>query len=220
MLGLFFLVAIFNLMLGFALGRRLPQRLAMRWIVKFVERHQLESTTGQPEIKRGSGATPHTAPRTDLPPKPAPATTSNAPPEQTQTKIESRPSPVEADASPSPTEDWKNLSVSLTNVTDQLSYVRSISDKSLAQQVATKFEQMAESWYNQITEKIEQDEENAEVDDEEMMLLEQFLAQLETTLTNLKLLDWSGEIEDITARLEKEVRTLDESRPQAATAGT
>ncbi len=219
MLGFFCLVAIFNLMLGYFLALVLSPAAAGSWIgrsgvLRFfpsvvrrligdakqteIEAH-VEVPIGEP------GAAPAPSPQETVSVGAASDGGASASSPAAEMGADEVGQPIEC--------DWSELDSGISRVTDRIVYVRSIQDKGLARTAAEDFQKLVSSWHGDISRQLE-GEGDAQLDDNDAMALEQFVAQLETTLANLQCIDWSEDLEAILDRLEKETRTLVGSRPK------
>ena len=237
MLGLFFFSAIFNLALGYVVGRYVSPR-SLSGLVDDIQRRlwswRRRTTSGEPEaVAPGMLELPGGPPETPAPAsgadkasatgsvespgaQPSDAKSSDAAPDAVPdvgTDVESSDA-ESSDWTDSP--DWKELDASVAQLNSRIEYVQSIDDKTLAQQAVKDFQEALSVWHGKLSALLEDEDTESTMDLAELMLLEQFVAQLETTLANLNELDWTDDLETIVARVEKELRTLDETRPQLA----
>ncbi len=233
MLGVFFLVAVFNLILGYVLGSLFPSqpgglRIPTKWLQRRrggsneVMEHRVprESSLVEDSFAPAPSVAPTSRDTVESLPRAAPsaakgpsdsASPETLPPHSPATNT---PDPL---PEPAPSDDhatdWETVEKELTRVGDRISYVRSIQDKTLAQETVEAFAEMLSGWYTRMSAQLEANETNPTMDDEESMQLELLVAQLETTLANLKCIDWEEDLDAIIERLEKEVRIIDGLRP-------
>lgn len=228
MLGIFFLVAIFNLILGYVLGTLFPAGpcapgAPWKWLRGRRKGDAVDEALSG-DVPTGAGGV-----SVREPPVPIVETVSgnvaaaqpivDANPSNELRAPDSSDSPADSVGEPPVRTDWEEVQTALHKVSDRISYVRSIQDKTLAQQTVEAFSEMLAGWYTRMSAQLEANETDPTLDDEESMQLELLVAQLETTLANLKCIDWTEELDAIIERLEKEVRIIDGLRP-AGTAAT
>ena len=114
---------------------------------------------------------------------------------------------------------WDEFGRELSGISERLEYVRRVEDKGLAQKIAEQIEGCVRAWFSEVEQRLEA-EIKKDPNSDAVMHLELCLAQLETTLTNLSMTDWSLPLEEITARLQKELDVLDQTQKQAIGAGS
>ncbi len=233
MFGVFFLVAVFNLIVGYVLGSLFPSqpsslRIPARWLLRrrggsneaMEHRVPRESSPDKDSSARSPSVAPTSRDTVESLPRSVPSavegrsdsTLSGTLPPPSPATDTSNPLPEPAPSNDHAT-DWETVEKELTKVGDRISYVRSIQDKTLAQETVEAFAEMLSEWYTRMSAQLEANETNPTMDDEESMQLELLVAQLETTLANLKCIDWEEDLDAIIERLEKEVRIIDGLRP-------
>ena len=220
MLGLFFFSAIFNLALGYAVGRYFsprPLSLAIDDIQRRLWSRRRRGSSGMNDtsVTATRPAAPMTAATgvaasaAQMPPAP-----SMQRPDEGTRSDEGSPDIDSSHWEESP--DWKALDAAVAQVTSRIEYVQSIDDMTLGKEAISDFQKALSGWHRKLSDLLESRDIEAKFDSAELMLLEQFVAQIETTLANLSVLDWTDGLETIVARVEKEVRALNETRPQMA----
>ncbi len=240
MLSIFFLVAVFNLILGYVLGSLYPSRpmLNIPCLRRF-RRTRSADTAPPPESSPvdtfpSDSHEPEQASQQGNPPL-APSLSCDATDSAQASAPSSGQEPLAATAAPETIEKaegnaaevperkagsanliecgWDAFSSELQKVTDRINYVRSINDKGLAQQTADSLTELVSAWYSETSAALEADGAEEALTDDELMQLELLVAQLETTIANLKCIDWTADLDAIIERLEKEVRTIEGLRP-------
>ena len=222
MLGIFFLVAIFNLILGYVLGTFFPAGpcapgAPWKWLRRRKEGEAAEGVSSDDAPTDASGVSvseppPPIVERASSHVAAAQPVVDGKPTDEPRT-VGSSGSPADPVDEPPARTDWEEVQTALHKVSDRISYVRSIQDKTLAQETVEAFIEMLDGWYSRMSAQLEANDTSPTMDDEESMQLELLVAQLETTLANLKCIDWGEELDAIIERLEKEVRIIDGLRP-------
>ncbi len=215
MLSFFFLVALFNICLGYAVAVLFPpskvarmlaaRSLRGRFAVEPASDSEIAAAPAGKQaqhvaVSSGDGLADAVAPLVAAPPTasdPAPP----APPQPTLS-----------------TENWEEFSKAMQPLLDRVAYVRSIQDSLLGQEIASQLQGAVEAWYDDLSKQLDAHDDKPFLSDDDVMNLEQFMAQLETTLTNLKMIDWSSELDSALSRLEKEIRIVQAARPELAMA--
>ena len=113
---------------------------------------------------------------------------------------------------------WSDLGHHLQTIQERIRYARSANDKQLAKEVAAQLQSCAYSWRSQLQQCLDGEATTAPsellADGADAAVLEMCLAQIETMLTNLDLLDWSATSDVVLKQLERETNALDKLRPR------
>lgn len=104
-------------------------------------------------------------------------------------------------AAPDFVKSWADFAQQLRDVKDRTRYCRPAQDMKLARQAAEQLRTCAQVWYAQFEPCLS----NGELDDATKALvagaeigdIEMFAAQIETTLTNINALDWTGKVDEV-----------------------
>ena len=126
-------------------------------------------------------------------------------------------------AAPAFVKSWADFAQQLRDLKDRTKFCRPAQDMRLARQAAEQLRACAQVWYSQFEPCLsgEQMDEVAKalVEHAEMSDIEMFAAQIETTLTNINALDWTGKVDDVLDCLERELGLLDIQQQNVAKKG-
>lgn len=215
MMSFFFLVALFNICLGYAVAVLFPPAKVSQMLAGRTFRRRSAA-----DPARGSKTADAPAPRQTQ----KAAVSERDGSADAAAPLETAPPTANVSAPPEPpqptlsTENWEEFSKAMQPLLDRVAYVRSIQDSRLGQEIASQLQGAVEAWYDDLSSQLDAHDEKPFLSDDDVMNLEQFMAQLETTLTNLKMIDWSAELDIALSRLEKEVRIVQAARPELAMA--
>lgn len=200
------LVGMANLLLGFLLAWLLfatsESAVACRTVLRF---------PGQRGVRNAAIASVAAAraapPKTN--PKPAPASKAAT--------SKANASRTEASGAPAPSaalKGWTDAAHELRQIRERIGYAKNNRDKTLLKQVAAQLETWATAWQARLLECIDHPEaapqevmNGADVSEFEMQA-----AQTETTLSNLKSLDWAEGLDELVPLLQREIEALDRNR--------
>ncbi len=214
MMGFFFLVALFNICLGYAVAVLLPPSKVSRMLAarSLRRRSAADQASDSETADAPAPQQAHEVVSSCESPADAVAPLAAAPPTASDPAPPAPPQPTLS------TENWEEFSKAMQPLLDRVAYVRSIQDNLLGQEIASQLQGAVEAWYDDLSKQLDAHDDKPFLSDDDVMNLEQFMAQLETTLTNLKMIDWSSELDIALSRLEKEVRIVQAARPELAMA--
>ena len=126
-------------------------------------------------------------------------------------------------AAPAFVKSWADFAQQLRDLKDRTKFCRPAQDMRLARQAAEQLRVCAQLWYSQFEPCLSGEQMNQGlktlVEGAEMSDIEMFAAQIETTLTNINALDWTGKVDDVLDCLECELGLLDIQQRNVAKKG-
>jgi hypothetical protein len=108
-------------------------------------------------------------------------------------------------------ETWSKYTEQLRDVRQRAEYLRTSQDKNLGRQVANQLQNSIENWYAELQRLLDAPEEVSSAD-LDMTSLEMFSSQVETSLSNIKTIDWSLKFEEVLGQIENEITLLYEQQ--------
>jgi hypothetical protein len=121
---------------------------------------------------------------------------------------------------PANAKTWGDFAQQLRDVKSRTRYCRPAQNMKLARQAAEQLKACAIVWYSQFEKCLlgeELDEETRMlVSGADMGAVEMFAAQIETTITNLGALDFTGSVDELLNLIEKELELLDNQQKKVA----
>jgi hypothetical protein len=110
-----------------------------------------------------------------------------------------------------PLETWSAYSGQLRDIRQRAQYCRTSQDKNLGRQVASQLQNSIENWYAELQRMLD-DPDEASSAGFDIASLEMFSSQVETSLSNIKAIDWSLKFEETLAQIENEITLLHEQQ--------
>ena len=124
------------------------------------------------------------------------------------------------EVAPALMKSWADFAQQLRDLKERTRFCRPAQNMQLARQAAEQLRACGQVWYSQFEPCLRGEElddgAKALIEDAEIGDIEMFAAQIETTLTNIDALDWTGSVDEVLNSLERELDLLDKQQKSVA----